>query len=97
MKVYISGTRNGEAWPAPGGEVDLPDQEGAKLCASGLATPVRDDDGDVEKRSTIDYESRSREELQDEADRRDLAVEGTGKDGYVLKADLVAALAADDA
>jgi hypothetical protein len=43
MKAQITGTRNGVAWPAPGGEVDLPDTEGAKLCASGFAIPVVED------------------------------------------------------
>jgi len=50
MQVYISGTRNGEAWPAAGGEVDLPDAEAAKYCANGLAIPVRSDEADVETR-----------------------------------------------
>lgn len=36
------------------------------------------------------------DELKAEADKRGLEVEGTGKDGNVLKADLVAALEADD-
>lgn len=36
------------------------------------------------------------EELQAEADRRQLDVEGTGKDGKALKPDLVAALVAHD-
>ena len=51
MQVYISGTRNGEAWPAAGGEVDLPDAEAAKYCANGLAIPVRSDDAAVETRA----------------------------------------------
>ena len=51
MKVVMSGTRNGESWPLPGGEIDLPDGEGASLCAAGLALPVRSDDDDVEKRA----------------------------------------------
>ncbi|MET7514068.1 hypothetical protein ABZS88_11410 [Streptomyces sp. NPDC005480] len=42
MKVQISGTRNGQEWPAKGGEVELPDDEGAQLCASGLAEPLTD-------------------------------------------------------
>jgi hypothetical protein len=50
MKVYISGARNGVEWPAPGVEVDVPDDEGAELCAAGLAIPVRSDEDDVEKR-----------------------------------------------
>jgi hypothetical protein len=40
MKIQITGTRNGVYWPAPGGEMTLPDLEAAKLCASGLAVPV---------------------------------------------------------
>jgi hypothetical protein len=43
---------------------------------------------------TGDYDRHSAEELQGEADRRGLTVEGTGKDGNVLKSDLVAALEA---
>ncbi|HQV83798.1 MAG TPA: hypothetical protein PLX57_11895 [Ornithinibacter sp.] len=40
MKIQLTGTRNGVRWPAPGGEVTLPDNEGADLCAAGLAEPV---------------------------------------------------------
>ena len=47
MKVQITGLRNNVRWPAPGAVVDLPDNEGAKLCASGLAVPVVEDE--VEK------------------------------------------------
>lgn len=43
MKVQLTGTRDGVAWPPPGGEVELPDLEGAKLCKAGLATPVVED------------------------------------------------------
>jgi hypothetical protein len=50
MKVVMSGTRNGESWPLPGGEIDVPDDEGANMCANGLALPVRSDEDDVEKR-----------------------------------------------
>lgn len=42
------------------------------------------------------YNSMNVEDLQAEADRRGLTVEGTGKDGNVLKSDLVAALEASD-
>lgn len=48
------------------------------------------------ERDTDSYAAKSPEELQAEADRRGLNVEGTGKDGNVLKADLVAALEAHD-
>lgn len=39
------------AWPAPGGEIDVPDEEGAELCARGEAAPVAQKDADVEKRA----------------------------------------------
>ena len=40
MKVQMSGTRNGELWPAVGEIVELSDAEGAKYCANGTAEPV---------------------------------------------------------
>jgi hypothetical protein len=43
MKGDITGTRNGVPWPPLGGEIDLPDEEGAALCATGMAVPVKDD------------------------------------------------------
>lgn len=43
------------------------------------------------------YEEQSVEDLQAEVDRRELDVEGSGAGGNVVKADLVAALEADDA
>lgn len=39
MKVHVSGTRNGLRWPPVGDVVELPDSEGARLCAAGLAVP----------------------------------------------------------
>jgi hypothetical protein len=50
MKVVMSGTRNGENWPLPGEELEVPDEEGANMCANELASPVRSDQDDVEKR-----------------------------------------------
>lgn len=43
MKTQITGSRNGVRWPAAGGEVDLPDNEAADLCAAGLAEPMVED------------------------------------------------------
>ena len=40
MKATLSGTRNGAPWPARGEELDVPDEEGALLCANDLAEPV---------------------------------------------------------
>jgi hypothetical protein len=37
MKHQINGTRDGQDWPAPGGAIDLPDDEAASLVASGSA------------------------------------------------------------
>lgn len=37
MKVTVSGTRDGEPWPAKGGIVDLPDDEAKQLLAAGMA------------------------------------------------------------
>jgi hypothetical protein len=52
MQVDISGTRgDGRDWPRRGGEIDVDDQEGADLCAGGLATPVAvDEEPPVETR-----------------------------------------------
>lgn len=38
--VQMSGTRNGEDWPAAGEVVDLPKDEAAHLVAGGLALEV---------------------------------------------------------
>lgn len=43
MKVDMSGTRNGQQWPARGETVEVGDGEGADLCAAGLAEPVAED------------------------------------------------------
>jgi hypothetical protein len=64
------------------------DRRGAAL-GTGTSTGVAPD-------SPADYESMSVEDLKAEADRRGLTAEGTGKDGNVLKTDLVKALQADD-
>ena len=42
MKVQISGTRNGAAWPAAGSEVELPDSEARDLVATGQAVDAND-------------------------------------------------------
>lgn len=51
MRDQISGTRNGEPWPPPGAEIDLPDQEAVKYCANGLAEPVAGHQAGVETTS----------------------------------------------
>lgn len=40
MRDQLTGSRNGVRWPAPGEIKELPDNEGADLCAAGLAEPV---------------------------------------------------------
>lgn len=57
LKTQISGTRNGEDWPARGEVISLPDAEAASLCASGLAEPVTDDK--VEKAIAPEPEKRA--------------------------------------
>lgn len=42
MSLQLTGTRDGVRWPPPGGEVDLPSVEAAKLCAAGYAEPMAD-------------------------------------------------------
>lgn len=37
MVAGISGTRNGQDWPAPGGTLEVSATEAAELIASGLA------------------------------------------------------------
>lgn len=43
MRRQITGTRDGVDWPAPGGEMVVPDDEGAQLCAMGAALPVAEE------------------------------------------------------
>lgn len=40
LKSDISGSRDGQAWPAAGEEIDLPDGEAASLIQTGVAVPV---------------------------------------------------------
>lgn len=52
MSVEKTGPRyDTRSWPGPGGEIDVPDEEGAALCARGDATPVAKPDADVETRT----------------------------------------------
>lgn len=56
MKQHITGFRDGERWPEAGGELVVPDQEGADLCAAGLAEPVAEKPK-PEKRTTTKRKS----------------------------------------
>jgi hypothetical protein len=42
MTTHISGTRNGEEWPAPGAVLDLPDHEAESLIVAGYAKEATD-------------------------------------------------------
>jgi len=44
MKVQMSGTRNGQPWPPVGEPVDLPAGEAQRLCASGIAKDIPDEE-----------------------------------------------------
>lgn len=48
MTGKVSGVRDGQLWPDAGDTLDVPDEEGASLCASGLAEPVDTRDADTE-------------------------------------------------
>jgi hypothetical protein len=58
MLVGMSGSRGGEDWPPLGGVLEVDDEEGAQLCAGGLAEPVADT-GKVEKADAPEPEKRS--------------------------------------
>lgn len=64
MRHQMSGTRDGVDWPAPGGEIDLPDGEAAALCAQGMAEPAGAPDaggeGEPEKATAPAAEKRAR-------------------------------------
>jgi len=48
LKVQMSGTRNGEDWPAPGSVVDLPAEESAQLVSQGCAAELEEDEPAIE-------------------------------------------------
>ncbi|MFJ1765061.1 hypothetical protein ACIOD2_32370 [Amycolatopsis sp. NPDC088138] len=58
MKASVSGSRDGQSWPAIGETVDLPDEEAVHLCGAGIAAPAGDEDeaavveDDTEKATT---------------------------------------------
>lgn len=67
MKVAVSGTRNGVPWPPRGAVLDVDDNEGAQLCAGGMAEPVPDDQVETAVPSTEDVETRELTESEREA------------------------------
>jgi hypothetical protein len=56
MKVRLiyrlDGTRNGQPWPAIGGEIDLPASEAVNLISHGYAVPVLTPQ--VQERATVE-------------------------------------------
>lgn len=58
LKVGISGSRNGALWPGRGSIVELPDDEGARMCQNGMAVPFDSSDDDVETAMADDDSSR---------------------------------------
>ena len=40
MRVQMSGTRDGQPWPAPGDTITLSDDEATQLCDQGNAKPA---------------------------------------------------------
>jgi hypothetical protein len=58
MKGLVAGLRDGADWPKVGEELDVPDDEGAALCANGMADPVATDD--TEKATAPEGEKRTR-------------------------------------
>jgi hypothetical protein len=69
MKVEVSGTRDGQVWPPRGEVLDVEDNEGAALCAAGMADPVKDDQVETAVPSTEDVETRELTDTEKEADR----------------------------
>ncbi|AKN71232.1 hypothetical protein QR97_27890 [Streptomyces sp. PBH53] len=57
MKVTLSGTRDGEAWPPRGELVDLPDAEAADMVAAGLAEKPGEDAPRVEEATAPEAET----------------------------------------
>ncbi|HEY1177100.1 MAG TPA: hypothetical protein VGF17_13170 [Phytomonospora sp.] len=56
----ISGSRDGEAWPAAGEEIDLPAGEAEALIATGAAVPVNSRGADVETAVVLDPATEAR-------------------------------------
>ena len=81
--------------------IELDDKQAARLVGLGaICEPGKAPKAEPDTEPEIiagDYSDRKAEELQAEANRRELVVTGTGNGGNVLKRDLVAALEADDA
>lgn len=78
MKADISGSRNGKAWPRRGCVVDVPDAEGADLCAAGLAEPVGKKDAGVETAKQDDDSEKRQEPKQEPTQQPEQEAEKSG-------------------
>jgi len=58
LKVDVSGSRDGVAWPRRGGSVDLPKEEAMQMCRNGMAEPVDSSSDDVETATVPDDSSK---------------------------------------
>lgn len=61
LKVWMSGTRDGEDWPARGGTIDLPKDEAEAMIAAGNAVLPGDapaEDGPVEQATAVPGQKR---------------------------------------
>ncbi|MEU6344480.1 hypothetical protein ABZ883_26430 [Streptomyces sp. NPDC046977] len=56
MKTTLSGTRDGQPWPARGELVDLPDEEAAHMVSVGLAETADGDEPVVEEATAPEAE-----------------------------------------
>jgi hypothetical protein len=59
LTVSLSGTREGQTWPPRNSVMELPDAEGADMCAAGMAVPVPQDPDPVETAVVPAAEERS--------------------------------------
>jgi hypothetical protein len=78
MKVEVSGTRDGAPWPPRGDVLEVGDDEGAQLCAAGLATPVVDDKVETAVPSTDAVETRDDTTDADDLDALQKQAEDAG-------------------
>lgn len=99
LKVQLSGTRDGVAWPSMGSVVELPEDEARQMLYAGTAGPLDDKDNpetavtmpsDVEEATDKFVPDTARHEpaggvenLPDEDRRPDLSVIGLTDDGEI--------------
>lgn len=61
MKVGLSGSRDGQAWPQIGEVIDLPDDEAVSYLNAGMVEPAPEDDVETAVPSQEDVETRNDE------------------------------------